>query len=112
MPEDIKKLSEEIAKMGATITDMILAWCKQTGHNPYFILSIIGQELHHHSKNSDFSQYKPTYGGVIRQMDNETLAQQIYDLSDAVKTCGYTEQEAVRTIFKVLESNFDGECKL
>lgn len=45
-------------------------------------------------------------------MDNETLAQQIYDLSDAVKTCGYTEQEAVRTIFKVLESNFDEECKL
>lgn len=98
--------------MGATITDMILAWCQQTGHNPYFMLSIIGQELHHHSKNSDFSQYKPTYGGVIRQMDNETLAQQIYDLSDAVKTCGYTEQEAVRTIFKVLESNFDEECKL
>ena len=69
-------------------------------------------ELAYFQKNADFSEYKPTCGAVLRQMDNETLAYQIYDLSDAVKTCGYTEQEAVRTIFKVLESNFDEECKL
>ena len=56
MPEDIKKLSEEVAKMGATIIDMILAWCKESGHNPYFILGIIGQRLYYHSKNSDFNE--------------------------------------------------------
>ena len=46
MPEDIKKLSEEVAKMGATIIDMILAWCKESGHNPYFILGIITRRLY------------------------------------------------------------------
>ena len=91
---------------------MLLAWCKEKGHNPNFIFNIVGQELSFFQKNADFSEYKSTFGGVIRQMDNETLAQQIYDLSDAVKTCGYTEKEAVRAIFKVLESIFDEGCKL
>lgn len=110
--DDIKELSEEITNIGAQISDMLLAWCKEKGHNPNFIFNIVGQELSYFQRNVDFSDYKPTYGGVLRQMDNENLAQQIYDLSDAVKKCGYTEQEAVRTIFKVLESNFDEECKL
>lgn len=110
--DDIKELSKEITDIGAYISDMLLAWRKERGHNPNFIFNIVGQELSFFQKNADFSEYKSTFGGVIRQMDNETLAQQIYDLSDAVKTCGYTEQEAVRTIFKVLESNFDEKCKL
>lgn len=110
--DDIKELSEEITKIGAQISDMLLAWCKEKRHNPNFIFNIVGQELSYFQRKVDFSEYKPTYGGVIRQMDDKTLAQQIYDLSDAVKTLGYTEQEAVRTIFKVLESNFDEECKL
>lgn len=110
--DDIKELSKEITDIGAYISDMLLAWCKERGHNPNFIFNIVGQELSYFQKNADFSEYKSTFGGVIRQMDNENLAQQIYDLSAAVKTCGYTEQEAVRKIFKVLESNFDEECKL
>lgn len=112
MPEDIKKLSEEVAKIGAKIGDMLIAWCQLRGHNPNLILNVVGQKLMLSQKIGDFSEYKPTFGAVLRQMDNETLAQQIYDLSDAVKTCGYTEQEAVRTIFNVLESKFDEDCKL
>lgn len=110
--DDIKELSEEITNIGAQISDMLLAWCKEKGHNPNFIFNIVGQELSYFQRKVDFSEYKPTFGGVLRQMDDENLAQQIYDLSDAVKTLGYTEQEAVRTIYKVLESNFDEECKL
>lgn len=110
--DDIKELSKEITEIGAQISDMLLSWCKERGHNPNFIFNIVGQELSYFQRKVDFSDYKPSYGGVIRQMDNETLAQQIYDLSDAVKKCGYTEQEAVRKIFLVLESNFDKECKL
>lgn len=112
MPEDIKKLSEEISEIGAKISDMLLAWSQQRGHNPNLIFNVVGQELAYFQKNANFKYYKPTFGAVLRQMDNETLAQQIYDLSDAVKTSELTEREAVRTIFKVLESNFDEECKL
>lgn len=110
--DDIKELSKEITEIGAQISDMLLSWCKERGHNPNFIFNIVGQELSYFQRKVDFSDYKPSYGGVIRQMDNETLAQQIYDLSDAVKKCGYTEQEAVRKIFLVLESTFDEKSKL
>jgi hypothetical protein len=112
MPEDIKKLSEEISEVGAKISDMLLAWCQLRGHNPNLIFNVVGQELAYFQKNADFSEYKPTFGAVLRQMDNETLAQQIYDLSDAVKTSGLTERETVRSVFNVLESNFDEESKL
>ena len=110
--DDIKELSKEITDIGAYISDMLLSWCKERGHNPNFIFDIVGQELSYFQRKVDFSDYKPSYGGVILQMDNETLAQQIYDLSDAVKKCGYTEQEAVRKIFLVLESTFDEKSKL
>lgn len=110
--DDIKELSKEITDIGAYISDMLLAWCKDRGHNPNFIFNIVGQELSYFQRKVDFGDYKPSYGGVIRQMDNETLAQEIYDLSDTVKKCGYTEQEAVRKIFLFLESNFNEECKL
>lgn len=110
--DDIKELSEEITNIGAQISNMLLAWCRERGHNPNFIFNLVGQELSYFQRKADFSEYKPTYGGVIRQMDNETLAQQIYDLSDAVKKCGYTEQEAVGKIYIVLESTFDEKSKL
>lgn len=44
----------------------------------------------------------PEYG-----VDNETLLQQIDDLSDALSKFGCTEQEAVERIIKVRESEFD-----
>lgn len=110
--DDIKELSEEITNIGAQISDMLLAWCKERGHNPNFIFNIVGQELSYCQRKFDFSEYKPTYGGVLRQMDDENLAQLIYDLSDAVKKCGYTEREAVGKIFIVLESTFDEKSKL
>ncbi len=110
--DDIKELSEEITNLGAQISDMLLAWCKERGHNPNFIFNIVGQELSYFQRKADFSEYKPTYGGVVRQMDDKTLAQQIYDLSDAVKKCGYTEQEAVGKIFIVLKTTFDEKSKL
>lgn len=91
---------------------MLIAWCQLRDHNPNLILNAVGQGLMRFQKIGDFSEYKPTFGAVLRQMDNETLAQQIYDLSDAVKTSGLTEREAVRSIYNVLESNFDEECKL
>lgn len=110
--DDIKELSEEISNIGSQISDMLLAWCKERGHNPNFIFNIVGQELSYFQRKVDFSEYKPTFGGVLRQMDDENLAQQIYDLSDAVKKCGYTEREAVGKIIIVLESIFDEKCKL
>lgn len=39
MPEDIKKLSEEISEIGAEINDMLLAWSQQRGHNPNLIFN-------------------------------------------------------------------------
>ena len=112
MADDIKKLSEEISEIGAYISDMLLAWSQQRGHNPNLIFNVVWQELAYFQENANFKYYKPTFGAVLRQMDNETLAQQIYDLADAVKTSRLPEREAVITIFNVLESNFDEECKL
>lgn len=111
MPEDIKKLSEEVAKMGATIIDMILAWCKESGHNPYFILGIIGQRLYYHSKNSDFNEYKPTYGGLIRQMDNESLAERMFELVEQVKECGFDEAESIKGLTEILNETYEDYSK-
>lgn len=111
MPEDIKKLSEEVAKMGATIIDMVLSWCKETGHNPYFILSVIGQRMLYHSLNSDFSEYKPTYGGFIRQMDNESLAERMFELVEQVKECGFDEAESIKGLTTILSETYEDYSK-
>ena len=35
--DDIKELIKETTDIGAHINDMLLAWCKEKGHNPNFI---------------------------------------------------------------------------
>lgn len=52
--DDIKELSEEISNIGSVISDMLLAWCKEKGHNPNFIFNIVGQELSYFQRKSRF----------------------------------------------------------
>lgn len=52
--DDIKELSKEITDIGAHISDMLLAWCKEKGHNPNFIFNIVGQELSFFSEECRF----------------------------------------------------------
>lgn len=111
MPEDIEKLSEEISEIGAYINDMLLAWCQQRGHNPIFILNLVGQEMIYFQKNADFSQYKPTYGALIRQMDNKSLAEMMFELVEQVKECGFDDAESIKGLTEILSETYEDYSK-
>lgn len=109
--DDIKELSEEISNISAQIIDMLLAWCQIKRHNPYFILGIISQRLYYHSKNTDFNEYKPTYGGLMRQMDNESFAETIFELVEQVKECGFDDAESIRDPTEILNETYEDYSK-
>ena len=109
--DDIKELSEEISNIGSYISDMLLAWCKKKGHNPNFIFNIVGQELSYFQRKVDFSDYKPTYGGLMRQMDNESLAERMFELVEQVKECGFNEAESIKGLTTILSETYEDYSK-
>lgn len=109
--DDIKELSKEITDIGAHISDMLLAWCKEKGHNPNFIFNIVGQELSYFQKNADFSEYKATYGGLLRQMDNESLAERMFELVEQIKALGFDDAESIKGLTEILNETYEDYSK-
>ena len=109
--DDIKELIKETTDIGAHINDMLLAWCKEKGHNPNFIFNIVGQELILFQKNADFSEYKPTYGGLVRQMDNELLVERMFELVEQVKECGFDKEKSMKDLTEILNETYEDYSK-
>lgn len=110
--DDIKELSKEITDIGAHISDMLLAWCKEKGHNPNFIFNIVGQGLCYFQKNANFSEYKATYGGLIRQMDNESLAERMFELVEQIKALGFDDAESIKGLTEILNETYEDYSKV
>lgn len=109
--DDIKELSKEMAEITSYVSDTLLAWCKKKGHNPNFIFYLVGHELNHFQKNVDLRKYKPKYGGLMRQMDNESLAKRMFELTEQVKECGFDEAESIKALTEILNETYEDYSK-
>lgn len=78
--ENIDSLYNEVAELGSDMTELILCWSKRKGHNPNFIMKLVGKGIMDFGQMGDFSRFKPQYGNVIRSYNNEELADYISEL--------------------------------
>lgn len=78
--EDIKQFTEEIADLGASITDAIIAYAILHHHKPELLLKTISKGMADISTMGNFDEYVPKMSGIIHSLNREELAEFIADV--------------------------------
>ena len=78
--EDIKQFTEEIANLGARISDAIIAYAMLHHHKPELLLETIGRGMMISSTRGVFDEYVPKMSGIIHSLNREELAEFIADV--------------------------------
>ena len=106
MADDISVLINDVSDIVAAVNAIVITRAKIQGHKPNLFLHYVSKGINHMAEIGDFSKYTPRNIDLIRQMDEEELAEFIYMMHELfLKHSDLNEESQKAIIIQVLEDN-------
>lgn len=106
MADDISVLINDVSDIAAAVNAIVITRAKIQGHKPNLFLHYVSKGINHMAEIGDFSKYTPRNIDLVRQMDEEELAEFIYMMHELVlKHSDLTEESQKAIIIQALEEN-------
>lgn len=106
MADDMSVLINDVSDITAAVNAIVITRAKIQRHKPNLFLHFVSKGINHMAEIGGFSEYTPRNIDLIRQMDEEELAEFIYMMHELVlKHSDLTEELQKAIIIQVLEDN-------
>lgn len=106
MAEDMSVLVDDVSDITAAVNAIVVTRAKIQGHKPNLFLHFVSKGIKNMSEIGDFSEYTPRNIDLVRQMDEEELAEFIYMMHGLIlKHSDLTEEAQRAIIIQALDDN-------
>lgn len=85
MADDISVLINDVSDIAAAVNAIVITRAKIQGHKPNLFLHYVSKGINHMAEIGDFSKYTPRNIDLVRQMDEEELAEFIFGIHELIK---------------------------
>lgn len=82
MADDMSVLINDVSDIAAAVNSIVITRAKIQGHKPNLFLHFVSKGMNHMSEIGNFSEYTPRNIDLIRQMNEEQLAEFIFEIFD------------------------------
>jgi len=103
MIEDMSVFTKDVSNILAAVNAIIITRSKLQGHNPNLFLKLVSKGNEYLADIGNFSEYTPRNIDVVRQMDEEELAEFIFGIHELIKKrSDLTEKTQKEMIIRIL----------
>lgn len=85
MADDMSVLINDVSDIAAAVNAIVITRAKIQGHKPNLFLHFVSKGMNHMSEIGNFSEYTPRNIDLIRQMNEEQLAEFIFGIHELIK---------------------------
>lgn len=84
MTDDMSVLINDVSDIAAAVNAIVITRAKIQGHKPNLFLHYVSKGMNHMSEIGNFSEYTPRNIDLIRQMNEEQLAEFIFGIHELI----------------------------
>ena len=84
MADDMSVLINDVSDIAAAVNSIVITRAKIQGHKPNLFLHFVSKGMNHMSEIGNFSEYTPRNIDLIRQMNEEQLAEFIFGIHELI----------------------------
>ncbi len=84
MADDMSVLINDVSDIAAAVNAIVITRAKIQGHKPNLFLHFVSKGMNHMSEIGNFSEYTPRNIDLIRQMNEEQLAEFIFGIHELI----------------------------
>lgn len=84
MADDMSVLINDVSDIATAVNAIVITRAKIQGHKPNLFLHFVSKGMNHMSEIGNFSEYTPRNIDLIRQMNEEQLAEFIFGIHELI----------------------------